>query len=110
MKQIIILTALISLPCFAAYTGNHKSTVSWLKIYNSDTIYFKLATMPGDHQCTNDYFILSPNLTKKQRDRYYSMLLAARASNSQVSVGYDKDNPDCILNRPVVHALSLCVL
>ncbi len=106
----IILLALITfmpLPCLAAYTGNHNSTVSWLKIYNSDTIYFKLSSMPTDHQCSSNFFILSPNLTEKQRDRYYSMLMTARVSGKTVSVGYDKNNPACVSNRPIVYALSL---
>jgi len=105
-KNLLLLIAFVSLPCFAGYTGNHNSGVSWLKIYNNDTIYFKLSSMPGDHQCSTDYFVLSPTLTEKQRDRYYSMLLAARASGATLSVGYDKNNPDCVSNRPVVHALS----
>lgn len=105
-KCLTILFALLSSPCFAAYTGNFHAKVSCIKIYNDDTIYFALESMPSDHQCTNNYFTLSPTLTGKQRDRYYSMLLAARASGAVVSVGYDKVNPDCIDGRPVVHALQ----
>lgn len=103
---LTILFALLSSPCFAAYTGNYDAKVSWIKIYNDDTIYFALESMPSDHQCTDNFFVLSPTLTEKQRDRYYSMLLAARASGAVVSVGYDKVNPDCIYGRPVVHALK----
>lgn len=105
-KSLLILIAFASLPCFASYTGNHSSTVSWIKIYNSETIYFKLASMPADHQCGNDYFILSTSITETQRDRYYSMLLAAKASGDVVTVGYDKNNPDCLNDRPLVHALA----
>lgn len=63
--------------------------------------------MPGDHQCTGSFFALSPTLTEKQRDRYYSMLLTAKTTNAKVTVGYDKDSPDCFAERPIAHALSL---
>ncbi len=107
MKKILLLLFVsISLPCLAAYTGNHSSKVSWVAIYNSDTIYFGLESMPVDHQCPVNYFVISPALTEKQRDRYYSMLLAARASSATVALGYDKDNPDCVDDRPVVHTLQ----
>lgn len=106
-KSILVSLLFLSYSCLAAYTGNVKSTVSWIKIYNNDTIYFKINTMPSDHQCSADYFVLSPNLTDKQRDRYYSMLMTAKASGNDVIVGYDKNSPDCVSNRPVVHALSL---
>ena len=106
MKKIFLLVIVIaSLPCFAAYTGNHSSKVGWVKIYNNDTIYFKLESMPSDHQCPDNYFGLSPSLTEKQRDRYYSMLLAARASGAVLTVGYDKDNPNCVSGRPIADAL-----
>lgn len=108
MKKItfgMVVFALLSFPCFGAYTGNYSAKVSWIKIYNSDTIYFALESMPGDNQCPESSFVLSPSLTEKQRDRYYSMLLAARASGATVSVGYDKDNPDCVGGRSVIHAL-----
>lgn len=103
---ILLLTLLFSLPSYAEYTGNYSSTISWLKIYNSKVIYFRLKAMPTDHQCQNDYFIISPSLTEKQTDRYYAMLMAAKASGASVVVGYDKDNPTCIYGRPLVHALS----
>lgn len=108
MKKIyLILTLLLlSSPSFGAYTANYSAKVSWIKIYNDDTIYFGLESMPSDHQCAESYFVLLPTLTEKLRDRYYSMLLAARASGAVVSVGYDKVNPDCISGRPVVHALK----
>lgn len=63
-------------------------------------------TMPSDHQCTNDYFVLKSSITDKQRDRYYSMLLTARTTGTTLTVGYDKINPDCSNDRPVVHALT----
>lgn len=105
-KYLMILFVLFSLPSFGAYTANYNAKVGWIKIYNDDTIYFGLESMPSDHQCTDNFFVLLPTLTEKQRDRYYSMLLSARASGTVVSVGYDKNNPDCINGRPVVHALK----
>ena len=107
MKKIILaLIAFVSVPSMAAYTGNYSSKVSWIKTYNSDKIYFKLESMLPDHQCSADSFILSPTLTKKQKGRYFSTLSVARSSGSTISVGYDKSNPDCVSNRPVVHAIS----
>ena len=105
MKALIMMLMVFSCSCFAGYTGNHNSKVAWVKIYNNDIIYFKLENMPADHQCAESFFGLSPSLTEAQRNRYYSMLLAAKASGAVVSVGYDKVNPDCISNRPVAHAL-----
>lgn len=106
-KSILAILLFSSFTCFADYTANVKSTVNWIKVYNNDTIYFKLSTMPGDHQCKYNYFVLSPDLTDKRRDRYYSMLMTAKVSGLNISVGYDKNNPDCVSDRPVVHALSL---
>ena len=107
MKTFIAVSLFcVSLSCGAGYTANHTSKVSWVKIYNSNTIYFRLESMPTDHQCANDYFVLTPSLTENQIDRYYSMLLAAKTSQSTVSVGYDKNSPDCYSNRPVAQALT----
>ena len=106
MKVMGILLTFFSCACFANYTGNHSSKVNSIKIYNIDTIYIMLETMPVDHKCAENYFVLSPTLTESQRNRYYSMLLAAKSSGGAVSVGYDKINPDCINGRPVVHAIS----
>ena len=103
---LMILLGAITIPCFAADTGSYNSKITWVKIHNSDTIYFKLESMPGDHQCSTNHFILLPALTENQRDRYYSMLLAARASAANVTVNYDKNNADCVFNRPVAHALT----
>ena len=107
MKKILIFNLLlVPWTCFGAYTANHTSTVSWVKIYNNNVIYFGLASMPSDHQCSDNFFVLAPSLTEEQRNRYFSMLIAAKASKATVSVGYDKDAPDCVANRPVVHALA----
>ena len=105
-KMLFFVVVFISLPCMAAYTGNHKSKVAWVNIYNNDTIYFSLESMPPDHQCPTNYFILSPGLTEKQRDRYFSVLLSAKATGAEITVGYDKNNPDCDLGRPLVHTIS----
>lgn len=105
-KMMLVLIAFISLPSLAAYTGNHKSKVSWVNIYNSDVIYFGLESMPPDHQCQTNYFVLSTSLSEKQRERYFSILLAAKTTGSEITVGYDKNNPDCWSDRPLVHAIS----
>jgi hypothetical protein len=104
LMKIVIL--LIAVPSFSGYTGNHTSKVSWVKIYNNDAVYFATDKMPSDHQCGNNFFTLSTSLSEKQRDRYFSMLLTAKASGATISVGYDKINPDCQSNRVVVHAIS----
>ncbi|MES1189997.1 MAG: hypothetical protein ABUS47_02835 [Steroidobacter sp.] len=108
MKRVIaILSAIVVSPCFAAYTGNYSGKVSWVHIYDSDTIYFALESMPTDHQCPNNYFTLPSSLTESQINRYYSMLLAARTSGAVVSVGYDKVNPSCVNGSPMVYALGM---
>lgn len=105
-RSTVLVLALMSAPCLAgSYTANHPSTVTWVKIYNNDTIYFGLESMPTDHQCTGNFFALSPALTDKQRDRYYAMLLTAKLSGVSVTVGYDNAGPDCFNTRPVAHAL-----
>ena len=92
----------------AGYTANTGGKVAWLKIYNSNVIYFSLDTMPTDHQCANNYFALDPNLTERQSDRYYSLLLAARTSGATVSVGYDYQNASCVYGgTPVIYAVSM---
>jgi hypothetical protein len=106
-KYLLVGLLFISGTCLGGYTANHSSKVCRVKIYNSDIIYFGLEVMPGDHQCSGNFMALSPSLTEKQRDRYYSMLLLAKTSGSTVSVGYDKEAPDCYSSRPIVHALEL---
>jgi len=112
MKNLPILSLLVSTflfasNCMADYTANHISNITWVKIYNSDVIYYGLETMPTDHQCSGTFFVLSPTLTEKQRDRYYSMLLTAKTTKAQINVGYDKVTADCYATRPVTHAISL---
>lgn len=106
MKNYLFLLAFFSMSCFADYTANHSSKVTWVKIYNNDIIYFGLESMPADHKCQYNYFVLSPGLTEKQRERYYSLILTARVNGQLVSVGYDKDNPHCVDGRPYVYAIS----
>lgn len=108
MKKLMLVTLLtLTMPCFAgSYTANHTSKVSWVKIYNTDVIYFALDSMPDDHQCDGNFFILSKELTEKQLDRYYAMLLAARSSRGVITVGYDKTEPDCANGRPKTHSIS----
>ena len=107
VRKIIIFGVLA--PCLASasnYTANHSSVVTWIKIYNNDQIYFGVEAMPANATCSGGYFALNPELTEKQRDRYYSMLLAAKTTKTVVSIGYDKNSPDCISNIQKVHALA----
>lgn len=106
-KKIMFLMALLPFTALSSsYTANHSSVVTWIKIYNNDQIYFGVEAMPSNATCGGGYFSLSPALTEKQRDRYYSMLLAAKTTKITVSIGYDKDSPDCIGNVQKVHALA----
>ncbi|MCH2160091.1 MAG: hypothetical protein MK096_15080 [Oleiphilaceae bacterium] len=107
-RRCVIFCALFFSSGFllAAYTANTTGAVSWVKIYNTDTIYFQLQSMPSDHQCSTNYFVLASSITSDQRDRYFSMLLAAKMSGAKVSVGYDK-NGTCQNNSPLVYALSI---
>lgn len=102
----VLLLGLNASQVWAAYTANHASTVRWVKIYNSDTIYFRLDDQPAT-QCPDQFFALSPTLTEKQRDRYYVMLLTARSTGAEVVVGYDGFAADCLNGRPLVHALEI---
>lgn len=91
---------------WCAYTANCLSTVRWVKIYNSDTIFFALE-QPPTTQCPEQSFVLSPALTEQQRSRYYAMLIAAKVGGNQVAVGYDDQSADCYRDRPIAHALNL---
>lgn len=109
MKLIKLVAALALYSAsnvYAAYTGNVTSAVDWVKIYNNDTVYFKLADQPAT-QCGKDYFTLSSSLNDDQRNRYYSMLLAAKAAGIKLTVGYDSNAADCYQDRPLVHAISV---
>lgn len=108
IKKLITFAALVPfMASSGSYTANHSSVVTWVKIYNNNVIYFGVETMPANATCSGGYFTLDHGLTEKQLDRYYSMLLTARAAKSLVSIGYDKDSPDCYSNIQKVHALSL---
>lgn len=103
--QIFLLTFIFSTSAFAAYTANHKSTIKWVKIYNSDIIYFQLDDQPTT-DCSYSYFVLNNKLTENQRNRYYTTLLAARASGQEISVGYDRQQADCLYDTPIVYAVA----
>lgn len=66
MKRVWYSLAIILLgiphASWSAYTSNHESTISWIKLYNSDTIYFALVGQPST-PCAENYFVLSPSLT-----------------------------------------------
>jgi hypothetical protein len=103
---VAVLTQLWSHAVWSGYTANVGSTVKWVKIYNSDTIYFELHTHPTT-ACTIDNFVLNPSLTSEQRQRYYALLLTARATGQPVSVGYGEQPVDCYNDRALVYAMSL---
>jgi len=103
---IVVLFCLIANGVNAGYTGNVGATVEWVKIYNSNTIYFGIVS-PVTSLCTVNYFALDSSLSTEIRDRYYSMLLAAKVSKTTVVIGYDSKNADCVGNAIKVHALNL---
>ncbi len=109
MKKILIFSALslFSTITLAAYTGNINGTVTWVKIYNSDNIYFGFSNMPTDHGCTDNFFAITPNLDSELKKRYYSMLLTAKSTKSNIEVGYDKKSPNCTKGRPIVESMAL---
>jgi len=109
MKKTLIISSLFLLPtiALAAYTGNVNGTVTWVKIYNSDNIYFGFSNMPTDHGCTDNFFAINPSLDPELKKRYYSMLLTAKSTKSNVEVGYDKKSASCTNGRPMVESMSL---
>lgn len=106
LKYIAIAWVLVSGAANAGYTANTKSTIEFLKIYNSDIVYFRLQTMPQTG-CRVNYFVLSPNLTEAQRNRQFTTLLTAKIAGAKVEIGYDGNAPDCYNDRALVHAVSL---
>ena len=108
MKKLFLSLLLITTNSIASYTANHTTTINSIRIYNSELLYFYTASMPEDTPCSGTFFALSDNLTEKQFDRYYSMLLAAKATGAQVTIGYDKtDTANCINERPYVESLRI---
>lgn len=106
LAAVMAITVLWSHAAWPSYTNNQLSTVAWVKVYNSDVIYFQLTTQPTT-ACALTYFVLSPGLTADQRQRYYALLLTAKATGQQVSVGYGVQAVDCYDDKPLVYALSL---
>lgn len=101
----IFAACLFSIKAIAGYTGNIESKVLWVKIYNNDKIYFRLKNQPSNI-CGYGFFVLSPSLTEDQRNRYFSMLMAAKAQGTPVTVGYDSKSTDCYSNARLVYALQ----
>lgn len=106
LASVAVTTQLWTNAVWSGYTANVVSTVKWVKIYNSDVIYFELHTHPPI-ACTIDNFVLTPGLTSEQRQRYYALLLTARATGQPVSVGYGDQAGDCYNDRALVYAMSL---
>ncbi len=91
----------------AAYTANITSTILWIKIYNNDVIYFEVANQPTT-QCVTKNFVIDPTKTSaSQINRYYSMLLTAKSSKTQIAIGYDGTGVDCFNDRSVIYAIEL---
>lgn len=63
--------------------------------------------MPKDHGCQDGFFAIDPRLDSELRRRYYSMLLAAKSTKSNVEIGYDKKSANCTSGRPIVESMSL---
>ena len=100
------MTLVCSHSAWSDCTANHMSTVKWIKVYNNDTIYFQLNAQPTT-ACAVGYFVLSPSLTSEQRQRYYALLLTAKATGQLVNVGYGEQAVDCYSDRAIVYAVSL---
>ena len=63
--------------------------------------------MPPNHGCRDNFFAVNPSIDAELKKRYYSMLLTAYTSKSNVAVGYDKIAPSCTNGRPMIEALAL---
>jgi len=107
MKIIGVTLILSSLSALAAYTGNISGTVTWVKIYNSNNIYFGFSNMPTDHGCTDSFFAINPSLDPELKKQYYSMLLTAKSTSANIEVGYDKKSASCSNGRPMVESMAL---
>ncbi|WP_299011815.1 hypothetical protein [uncultured Shewanella sp.] len=108
MRKLLLSLFLITTNCAASYTANHTTTINSIRIYNSELLYFYTASMPEDSPCSGTFFALSDNLTDKQFDRYYSMLLAAKTTGAQVTIGYDNtESANCINTRPYAESLRI---
>ncbi|MPW29046.1 hypothetical protein F9L16_08565 [Agarivorans sp. B2Z047] len=107
MKTIFAFIALltISFSSSAAYTANVTSTVQWVKIYNNQTIYFKLNDHPNT-PCDQDYFILDSLMDDAMTERFFTMLLSAKTTNAPVLVGYGTAPEDCRSGRSLAYALT----
>ena len=92
MKKHIIptfLLTLLSFPSFAAWQ-NTSGTVTGITTYASrNTILISLSVAGKATDCSDSsVFAISQDLTPEARNRMYSMLLAAQASGSQVTLTY----------------------
>ena len=101
--SVFLLTSNIS---NAAYTANIKGKLLYVKIYNNNIIYFQIENQPTG-LCSSNVFVINPYITESQLNRYYTMLMTAKAQNKAVSVGYDRNPGDCIGGRSEVHAPQL---
>ncbi|MEE1674406.1 hypothetical protein SNR37_003845 [Agarivorans aestuarii] len=107
MKTAFTAIALlfVSLSANADYNANFTSTVQWIKIYNHDTVYFKLNEHPNT-LCDQDYFILDSLMDDALKERFITMLLSAKTNNAPVLVGYGTETEDCRSGRSLAYALT----
>ena len=92
----------------AAWNQNATGTVTAVLLYaSSGQILFRIEPMPTTGCPINDYFEISPttNTDVESRRNMYAMLLAARQSGGQVTVGYDTGTSCGASTRPMVFAL-----
>ena len=94
MKKIIIFTLLFTpLNSFAAWINTSGTVVDIVTYGHTNTILVNLSsngTVVGE--CSNNAsFAISKDIDEEARSRMYSMLLAEKAANQQVTVSYNDD-------------------
>ena len=104
---LIVLLSGIPLTTSAAFNANISGTIVYLNTYDNDIILFKLTTMPTTGCPMNDYFSISPVTVPSQesRNRFFTVLLLAKATGTPVNVGYDS-GATCDNGRPHVYEIN----
>ena len=110
MKKHTLAIAALSLLPFASladYNANITSKVTLVAVYaDIDDIYVRIENQPTSHPgCNPSYFVIDGAIPLQRRQMLLSRLMAAKATQESVNIGYDGTG-DCASGYIRVHRVG----
>lgn len=106
---IAVLIGLLPIGQANAYTGIIAGTIIKIRVYDSETVLFKLSEGGNPDQCdgTGGWIMLAQEVGNEAQARQYSALLSARLSSTTVTIYLNGCSNGGASGYPLVQQIAL---